>query len=146
MSVKIPPRDLKKIPGTLRFYQVAAYVTGVFLLLLVAEMIIKYVPWGGDYGYEVYAFGDGGVLSLVPALEDQGQVAGLNLSITVLIIHGWLYVIYLIADYLLWSRMRWPFTRFLLIALGGVIPFLSFFLETRITRQVTHDLAAQKEA
>jgi hypothetical protein len=32
--------------------------------------------------------------------------------------------------------MRWPFTRFILIALGGVIPFLSFILEARIGREV----------
>ena len=30
--------------------------------------------------------------------------------------------------------MRWSFGRFLLIALGGIIPFLSFFLECRVPR------------
>ena len=43
---------------------------------------------------------------------------------------------YLFSDFRLWSLMRWPFTRFILIALGGVIPFLSFILEARIGREV----------
>jgi len=44
--------------------------------------------------------------------------------------------VYLFSDFRLWSLMRWPFTRFIVIALGGVIPFLSFILEARIGREV----------
>ena len=43
---------------------------------------------------------------------------------------------YLFSDFRLWSLMRWPFTRFIIIALGGVVPFLSFILEARIGREV----------
>ena len=50
--------------------------------------------------------------------------------------HGWFYVVYLFSDFRLWSLMRWPFIRFIVIALGGVIPFLSFILEARIGREV----------
>lgn len=146
MTLQIRADDRAKIPGALRFFRICAYVTGVFLLLLCVEMILKYVPWGGAYGYEVYAFGDQGLLALIPSVEDQGEVAGINLSIGVLIVHGWLYVAYLIADYRLWSLMRWPFIRFITIALGGVIPFLSFFMEHRVTKQVWQELAAHKEA
>ncbi|MDQ6741166.1 MAG: DUF3817 domain-containing protein, partial [Actinomycetota bacterium] len=73
-------------------------------------------------------------------------MGGFNISTTVLIVHGWMYVVYLIADFRLWSLMRWPFSRFILIALGGVIPFLSFFLETRIHRQVESELATFPKA
>jgi hypothetical protein len=59
-----------------------------------------------------------------------------NLSTGILIVHGWFYVVYLFSDFRLWSLMRWPFGRFILIALGGVIPFLSFILEVRIAREV----------
>jgi hypothetical protein len=44
--------------------------------------------------------------------------------------------VYLFSDFRLWSLMRWPFWRFVLIALGGVIPFLSFILEVRVAREV----------
>jgi len=45
----------------------------------------------------------------------------------------------------MWSLMRWPFPRFILLALGGVIPLLSFFMETRVARDVK-DYLAQREA
>ena len=69
---------------------------------------------------------------------------GVDLSTGILIAHGWLYVVYLISDFRLWSLMRWPFTKFVMIALGGVVPFLSFFVEARITKQVTSYLAGRE--
>ncbi|MGO7983670.1 DUF3817 domain-containing protein, partial [Rhizobium johnstonii] len=54
------------------------------------------------------------------------------------------YVVYLFADFRLWSLMRWQFPRFLIIALGGVIPLLSFFLEGRIAREVRAYLASRE--
>jgi hypothetical protein len=41
----------------------------------------------------------------------------------------------------MWSPMRWRFPRFLLLALGGVVPFLSFILEARFAREVKAFLA-----
>ena len=32
--------------------------------------------------------------------------------------------------------MRWPFGRFIMLALGGIVPFLSFFMEARVAREV----------
>jgi integral membrane protein len=120
-------QDLPKIPGALRFYQVMAFVTGIFLLLLCLEILVRY-----GFGYDVEMGGPFGFLALVP----HNQVTALNLSTTVLVVHGWLYVIYLISDFRLWSLMRWPFTRFIIIALGGVIPVLSFILEAVYAKRV----------
>lgn len=132
--------DLPRIRGALRFYQVASVITGVMLLLLCAEMLLKYV-----WHLELYAFGPGGFLSFQPVLETAAGLestgTGVNLSTGILIAHGWFYVVYLFSDFRLWSLMRWPFTRFILIALGGIIPFLSFFLEARIGREVKGYLA-----
>ena len=61
-----------------------------------------------------------------------------------MIAHGWFYVVYLFSDFRLWSLMRWPFSKFILIALGGVIPLLSFFLEVRVAREVETYLAARE--
>jgi len=55
-------------------------------------------------------------------------------------------VVYLIADFRLWSLMRWRFPKFILIALGGVIPFLSFIVEGRIHKQVLAEVAANPQA
>ncbi|WP_246846607.1 DUF3817 domain-containing protein [Humibacter ginsenosidimutans] len=130
--------DIPKIPGALRFYQVTAYITGIMLLLLVAEMILKY-----GVGYSVYAFAPGQpVVALVPYTGDAASSqAGFDVSTGILIAHGWLYVLYLIADFRLWSLMRMSFTKFLQIALGGVVPFMSFIVEHFITKQVRKFLA-----
>ncbi|GAB3616286.1 DUF3817 domain-containing protein [Okibacterium endophyticum] len=124
--------DIARVPGALKFYQVASIITGVMLLLLCAEMVMKYA-----FGLELELGGAYGFLAFVP-IE---TVQAVNLSTGILIAHGWLYVVYLFADFRLWSLMRWSFSRFLLIALGGVIPLLSFFLEGRIAREVRTYLA-----
>ncbi|MDQ1546513.1 MAG: hypothetical protein QOH69_1417, partial [Actinomycetota bacterium] len=56
-------------------------------------------------------------------------------------VHGWFYVVYLLADFTLWSRMRWPFAMFILIALGGVVPFLSFIAEHFVAKRARRELA-----
>ncbi|WP_104193346.1 DUF3817 domain-containing protein [Cryobacterium sp. Y82] len=132
MPLDPKPADISRIPGALRLYQVSSIITGVFLLLLCAEVYAKFV-----LGYELEMNGSEGFLALVP----RDTVAAINLSTTILIVHGWFYVLYLFADFRLWSLMRWPFPRFVLIALGGVIPTLSFFLEGPMTRRVKRSLA-----
>lgn len=119
--------DLPRIRGALRFYQVSSVITGLLLLALTGEMIMKYA-----FGLELELGGRQGFLAFVPG----ETVTAVNLSTGILIVHGWFYVVYLFSDFRLWSLMRWPFPRFIVIALGGVIPFLSFILEVRIAREV----------
>ena len=128
-TAKAPRKKKRRFGGThaqirsaLKFYKVFSYVTGVLLLALVVEMIAK-------YGFDTEII-----------------VGSVNLSIGVLILHGWMYVVYLLSDFRLWQLMRWPFSKFLLIALGGVVPFLSFIVEGRVHRQVLTELDAHPEA
>lgn len=134
MPLQPRERDLPRIPGALTFYKVSSIVTGTLLLLLCAEMIMKYF-----FGLELELGGAYGFLAFVPS----DSLQAINLSLGILMIHGWGYVVYLFADFRIWSLMRWPFSRFLLIALGGVIPFLSFFLEVRVVREVKAYLASR---
>jgi integral membrane protein len=125
------------INSALRIYRVCSYVTGTLLLLLVVEMITKYVF------HSVYQFGgSSGFIGLVPwdPTGAHNWVTGVDLSIGILIVHGWFYVVYLLSDFTLWSRMRWPFAMFILIALGGVIPFLSFIAEHFVARRARREL------
>jgi integral membrane protein len=108
------------------------------LLLLCVEMIVKY-----GMGYQLFAFGNHGVFAFVP-VNDPVAPTGVDLSTGILIAHGWLYVLYLFSDFRLWSLMRWNFARFVAIALGGVIPFLSFFVEARISKQVKSYLTGRE--
>ena len=41
--------------------------------------------------------------------------------------------------------MRWSFTRFLLIALGGVVPFLSFYTENRYAKLAHEELSGVED-
>lgn len=133
------------IRGALKFYQIASIITGVFLLLLCAEMILKYTP----IRLELFLGGSGGflwfaeVVETAVGLESTGD--GLNISLIILVVHGWFYVVYLFACFRIWSMMRWGFPRFLFLALGGVVPLLSFILEVRTARDVRAYLA-QREA
>ncbi|NQX29705.1 DUF3817 domain-containing protein [Microbacteriaceae bacterium VKM Ac-2854] len=144
MPLEPKPAQFPAIRSALKFYQVSSIITGVMLLLLCAEMVLKY-----GFHYELFAFGQQGVLNFaqmyeVPGGEWESSGTGANVSTGILIAHGWFYVVYLFADFRLWSLMRWPFSRFILIALGGVIPTLSFFVEGRIARDVTTYLARRE--
>jgi integral membrane protein len=115
------------------------------LLLLCAVMVMKYA-----FNVQLFLFTADGFAHFYPlapeGLESEFQAEGFDLFKAILIAHGWFYVVYLISDFLLWSPMRWHFGRFLLIALGGVIPFMSFFLEARIVREVRSFLDSREAA
>lgn len=134
MPLKPRVSDAPRIRSAVRLYRVSAYITGTMLLLLVAEMILKYTP----LQLEIELGGPNGFLALVP----DKTVTAVNLSTGILIAHGWLYVLYLFSDFHLWSLMRWPFSRFIAIALGGVVPFLSFIVEHYMTRVALREVAA----
>jgi integral membrane protein len=60
--------------------------------------------------------------------------------------HGWLYVLYLACNFVLWRTVRWSFFQFLWIAMGGIIPFLSFYFERRVPRDVNAIIAKLEAA
>ena len=124
--------DIPRIRKTVSVYKVSAIVTGSFLLLLCLMMVFRY-----GFGDDIELGGPNGVLALTP----KEAIVGVNLSTVILIVHGWLYVLYLGCDFMLWRLMGWSFGRFLLIALGGVIPLLSFFFERSVPQRVGSELA-----
>ena len=133
MTTAIPaPADFPRIRKFLRFYQVTAWITGVLLLLLTAEMVMKYA-----FNQELELGGPFGFLAILPS----EQITAINLSRWILIIHGWFYVVYLIACYLVWQKMKWELGWLLAMAGGGVIPFLSFITEHLMTRRTRRQLA-----
>jgi integral membrane protein len=93
-------------------------------------------------GYDLWLGGPNGFITFEQyGIDGEGLPAvGLNLTVAILIVHGWLYVLYLFADFRLWTLMRWSFFRFLIIAAGGVVPMLSFFTEARYARIANEQL------
>jgi integral membrane protein len=133
MPPAIRPVDVPRIRTVLKVYRVSAILTGVFLIGLVVMMVLRYgfkvdIEFGGPFG--------------LFALTQVGHLTAVNFSILLLSLHGWLYVLYLGLDFLMWRMIRWSFGRFLFIALGGVVPFLSFFFEFRVPRWVHEELDA----
>lgn len=134
--LRVPPsRDFPTIRRSLRFYRLLAYATGIALLVLSVEILLKY-----GVGVELAALGPAGTLAFVP----RDTVQGVNLSAAVQYVHGYLYLAYLVSDFVLITVMRYPITRFLVIAAGGVVPLLSFVTERRVHREVTGYLAERE--
>ena len=124
--------DIPRIRTALTLFRISAAVTGTFLLLLVVMMVFRY-----GMGVDIELGGPGGFLALTP----KDLIVGTNLSGIILIVHGWLYVVYLAIDFALWRFARWSFLRFVFIALGGIVPLLSFFLERIVPRYVRDAIA-----
>ena len=120
--------------SALSFYKVSSFITGIFLLLVVLEMTLKYA-----FGQTIWSGGDVGFIGLVPnPVDDSGLPSdGVDISKLLLQIHGILYVVYLFADFRIWRMAELKFLDFLIIAMGGVVPLTSFFIEREYTKKVS---------
>jgi integral membrane protein len=98
-------------------YRAIAYIVGVALILLVVVGVpLKY-------------------------LADQPLIVA-----TVGPLHGFLYMVYLVASFDVGRRANWPLPRMGLVMLAGTIPFLSFYAERKGTRWVRDTQPAQPPA
>ncbi len=133
----------QQIRGSLTFYKVFAFVTGIMLLILVAKMIMDY-----GFGYELYAGGvaPDGAENTLGFFPKESVTGGEGISYWTAVVHGWIYVIYVIAGFRLWFLMNWKVSRLLTIVLGGVVPFLSFIVERRIAAEVRREMEANPGA
>jgi hypothetical protein len=127
--------QVKTIRGVLKYFKITSYITGIFLVLIMVlwgiRLTIQADLWlGGPDAFLQLAY-----YSVDSSGEKIGfPTSGIDITVISLIVHGWLYVAYLFGDFRLWTLMRWSFFRFLLIALGGIIPLLSFFTERHYTK------------
>lgn len=103
---------MDKVRAALQRYRVMAWITGVMLLILTAEMVLKYL---------VQANG-------VDDAGDPRPVIGSWVAFA----HGWIYVVYLVTVIDLWSKLRWGWGRLITMVLAGVVPVMSFVMERRV--------------
>ena len=106
MSVSEEAITSSRVRGALGRYRVMAYVVGVGLLALCAAMIL-------NYGF------------------DQRQYTKI-----VGPIHGFLYIVYFLACVDLALKARWSVKGTVLILLAGMVPFVSFIAERRVSHKV----------
>ena len=97
----------EEIRTRLAFFKVMAIIVGCGLLLLVLGMILRY-----GFGHP-------------------------TLSKTWSPIHGFLYILYLIATAMLGVKAGWTVSKIVGVMLAGTVPFLSFWMERRVARSFT---------
>nr|WP_120491184.1 DUF3817 domain-containing protein [Corynebacterium lactis] len=102
----VNPNRRERVKKALTFFSVTAYFTGVMLLILCGEMIYKY-----------------GILA------DSEAAPGWFFYTAQL--HGGAYMLFLIAIVNLGTKARWEPGKWIVTALGGVVPFLSFIVERK---------------
>lgn len=104
----VHPERQARVAKALKLFSVAAWVTGVWLLILTTRMILEYLV-----GIDMPAW-----TKLI------GQL------------HGIFYMLYLGATLNLGTKARWQPTKWVLTALAGTIPFLSFVVEAHRRKEV----------
>ena len=110
--------DVEGAHPRLTFFKVMAFIVGVGLLVLVVEMVLSY-----GFGLK----GEDNPLYWWPQP------------------HGFIYMVYLVATALLGFKIGWSLTKMVLVMLAGCVPFLSFWVERRVARQVESELAAARQ-
>jgi len=58
--------------------------------------------------------------------------------------HGWVYMVYLVSVALLGLALRWDIGKMVLIMLAGCVPFLSFWVEHRVSRTARAEIEAKE--
>lgn len=104
-------------PAVLTAYRILAYVTAVLLLVLCLGVVLRYA-----------------YLAL-PAWPEGSptQLLGKQLTVTVGVLHGNLYIVYLFVALVATVQLKVPMGRMLLVLLAGTIPFGAFFAERKVT-------------
>ena len=109
-------REVPSVNSALTRYRVMAYVVGVFLLLLVlVAMPLKYIA------------------------DNEGPISVIGPM------HGFLYMVYLLASLDLAVKSKWSIWKTLWVLLAGTLPFASFFVERRVTHQAHAQADAQAQ-
>ncbi len=97
---------MKGLPGALLRYRILAYIVGVGLIVLVFV------------GIPLQIAGHKSVVAIVGP------------------IHGFLYILYLVAALDLARRAKFGFLRMLAMVAAGLLPFLAFIIERSMTAKV----------
>jgi integral membrane protein len=99
----VPVESIRK---ALTGYRVMAWATGIWLIALCYEMVLKYI-----------------------VMVD-------NPPTWIAIVHGWVYFVYLIFAANLAVKVRWPIAKTIGVLLAGTIPLLGIIVEHFRTQEI----------
>ena len=95
-------------------YRVLAWVVGVLLAFCsLVALPLKYLATEGS------------------SLQQFGETASL-----LWIVHGWVYMVYVVVAFLLARRLGWSMGFLLLMLVAGLVPLLIFWVERVVERKV----------
>lgn len=114
----VHPSRQARVAKSLKFYSISAIATGIWLLVLVVEMVTKYLILGAGNEPAWFSF-------IGPA-------------------HGLFFMVYCIACLDLGTKARWEPARWLSTILAGVVPFLSFYVEHKRRIEVQNAFNLQR--
>ena len=60
--------------------------------------------------------------------------------------HGYLFPIYVVATFMLSTKLKWSFGKTILIMLAGTVPFMSFLTERKVAREVASEFRGELDA
>ena len=106
MTETAPITPVEKIRSALKGYRVMAWMTGIWLIALVYEIILKYVV----------------------KVDNPPSWIG--------VVHGWVYFVYLLFTANLAVKVRWPIAKTIGVLLAGTIPLLGIIVEQVQTREI----------
>ncbi len=101
-----PVTPVEKVRSALNWYRALAWMTGVWLIALCYELIVKYIV----------------------KVENPPEWISL--------VHGWVYFVYLLFTANLAVKVRWPIAKTVGILLAGTIPLLGIIVEQVQTREI----------
>ena len=101
-----PIAPIEKIRSALTGYRVMAWLTGIWLIALCYEIILKYVV----------------------KVDNPPSWIG--------VVHGWVYFVYLLFTANLAVKVRWPIAKTIGVLLSGTIPLLGIIVEQVQTREI----------
>jgi len=106
MTETPPITPVEKIRSALKGYRVMAWLTGIWLIALVYEIILKYVV----------------------KVDNPPSWIG--------VVHGWVYFVYLLFTANLAVKVRWPIAKTIGVLLAGTVPLLGIIVEQVQTREI----------
>jgi integral membrane protein len=95
-------------------YRIMAYVVGTLLVLLFIGVLLKYLTSNGT----------------------DPQRLGEWLAMYVGVLHGFLYMVFLVTVAMLATKARWSIAFTLTTVISGLVPFMTFVAERRATAKV----------
>ena len=101
-----PIVPVEKIRSALNGYRVMAWMTGIWLIALVYEMVLKYIV----------------------KVDNPPNWIG--------VVHGWVYFVYLMFTANLAMKVRWPIAKTIGVLLAGTVPLLGIIVEQVQTREI----------